>query len=99
MRDDIEHSDADIQGDIEFALLQMRSETLTRVDEAILRLDAGKYGFCSRCEIEISEARLRAMPFAVRCGACEGKREQQQGHATRLAQRSGLSPFSTLIGS
>ena len=26
--DDLEHSDADIQGDIEFAVLQMRAETL-----------------------------------------------------------------------
>ena len=44
VRDDLEASDADIQGDIEFALLQMRAETLTRIDEALVRLDAGKYG-------------------------------------------------------
>ena len=41
VRDDLEHSDADIQGDIEFALIQMRAETLTRIDQALVRLDAG----------------------------------------------------------
>ena len=42
-RDTLEHSEADIQGDIEFALLQMRSETLMRIDEALVRLDEGQY--------------------------------------------------------
>jgi DnaK suppressor protein len=94
VRDDLEHSDADIQGDIELALLQMRADTLARIDEALVRLDAGKYGSCFECEAEIAERRLRAMPFAVRCQACEERREQEQGHARRLAQRRSLSLYS-----
>jgi RNA polymerase-binding transcription factor len=89
VRDDLEHSDADIQGDIEFALLQMRTESLIRIDEALVRLDAGKYGSCFECESEISERRLRALPFAVRCQACEERRERTQGHARKLAQHRG----------
>ena len=87
VRDDIEHSDADIQGDIELSLLQMRAATLTRIDEALVRIDAGEYGFCFECSREISERRLRALPFAVRCRACEEKREQEQTHTRQLAQR------------
>ena len=87
VRDEIEHSDADIQGDIGLALLQMRAATLTRIDEALVRIDAGEYGFCFECSREISEARLRALPFAVRCRACEEKREQEQTHTQQLAQR------------
>ena len=89
VRDDLEHCDADTQGDIAFALLQMRAETLSRVDEALVRLDAGKYGCCFECEQEISERRLRALPFAVRCQTCEERRERHQGHARDLAQRRG----------
>jgi DnaK suppressor protein len=74
--DEVEHSDADIQGDIECGLLGIRAETLTRIDEALVRLDAGEYGSCSQCATEISERRLRALPFAVRCKACEERREQ-----------------------
>lgn len=88
VRDDLEHSDADIQGDIELSLLQMRAETLTRIDEALVRLDAGKYGSCFECTREISERRLRALPFAVRCQACEERREQE-GNARQVAQRRG----------
>jgi DnaK suppressor protein len=96
VRDDIEHSDADSQGDIEFALLQMRADTLARVDEALVRLDAGKYGFCVECDGEISERRLHALPFAVRCQACQEKQEQEQGHAR---QRGGFSLFPDAVSS
>jgi DnaK suppressor protein len=99
VRDDLEHSDADIQGDIELALLQMRSETLTRIDEALVRLDAGKYGSCFECAGEISERRLRALPFAVRCQACEERREKE-GNARQAAQRrGGTSLFPEAISS
>ena len=98
--DYLEHSDADIQGDIELALIQMRAETLNRIDEALVRLDTGKYGSCFECEREISERRLRALPFAVRCQACEERREQEQGRARQLSQRRGsFSLFPDVIRS
>jgi DnaK suppressor protein len=97
VRDDLEHSDADSQGDIALALLQMRAEALARIDEALARLEADKYGSCFECQTEISERRLRALPFAVRCQACEERREQEQGRARRLAGRSaGFSLFSNV---
>ena len=99
VRDDLEHSDADIQGDIELSLLQMRAETLTRIDEALVRLDAGKYGSCFECEGEISERRLQALPFAARCQACEERRENEKGHERQLAQQRGsLSLFRDVVG-
>ena len=99
VRDDLEMSDADIQGDIEFELLQMRSETLSRIDEALVRLDAGKYGSCFACDREIARRRLRAQPFAVRCQECEERREIEQNRARHLAQRGGFSLFPDLISS
>jgi len=98
--DELERSDADVQGDLEFALLQMRAETLARIDEALLRLGAGQYGSCFECAEEISDRRLRAMPFAVRCQTCEETREQGQRSAQQLAQRRGsLSLFAPVVGS
>jgi len=93
VRDDLEHCDADIQEAIELALLQMRAETLARVDEALVRLDEGAYGSCLTCDGEIAERRLRALPFAVRCQACEDRREQEEGRARQLAQRCGSLPL------
>lgn len=100
VRDDAEVSDADIQREIEFALLQMRAEALTRIDEALVRLDACEYGSCFECESEISERRLRALPFAVCCQACEERREQEHGRARQLAQRrGGFSLFPDVVSS
>ena len=70
-----ESSEADIQEDIEFALIQMKAETLTKINDAMGRLEEGTYGYCLDCAGEISEPRLRALPFAVRCKECEEARE------------------------
>lgn len=100
VRDEVECSDAGVNGDIELAVLQMKAEVLTRIDQALVRLDAGEYGRCVTCEAEISEARLRALPFAVRCKTCEEKRELGQCQARQLAQTSsGFSLFTDLARS
>jgi DnaK suppressor protein len=99
-RDDIDLSDADIQGDLEFALIQMRTDTLSRIDVALSRLAAGEYGACVDCKGEIAPRRLRALPFAVRCQACEERREQAQSRARKLAQRRGsFTLFPNAVGS
>ena len=97
--DVLDHSDGDVQGDLELALLQMRAATLIRIDEALVRLDAGKYGSCFECADEISEQRLRALPFAVRCRTCEERREQEQKHARQLDQRRESSLFPEVVRS
>jgi DnaK suppressor protein len=99
VRDELEISDADIQGDIELAVLQMRAANVTRIEEALVRLDAGHYGSCAECEEHISERRLRAMPFAVRCQACEERREEEQGQVRELAQRRGRFLFPDAVSS
>src|SRR5437762_12978276 len=53
--DAAETSEADIQDDIEFALIQMKSETLHKIEEALARLDEGTYGNCFECGDEIEE--------------------------------------------
>jgi DnaK suppressor protein len=86
-----ETSEVDIQEDIELALIQMKAETLTKINEALARLDAGRYGFCFECGDDISEARLRALPFAVRCKDCEEARENAAQRERTLSQRRGSS--------
>jgi len=100
VRDDVDAADAGIQSDIDAALLQMRAETLTRINEALFLLDAGQYGSCVECEGEIAARRLRALPFAVRCQACEETYETKQGRERQLAhRRSNLSLFADVVSS
>src|SRR6202166_2812861 len=89
--DAVESSEADIQEDIEFALIQMKSETLNKVTDALVRLKQGDYGYCFECGEEIGEKRLRALPFAVRCKDCEEAREIAEQRERQLAQRSGTA--------
>ncbi|MGH9383684.1 MAG: TraR/DksA family transcriptional regulator [Vicinamibacterales bacterium] len=86
-----ETSEVDIQEDIEFALIQMKAETLNKINEALSRLEEGNYGFCFECGEEIAEARLRALPFAVRCKDCEEARENAQQRERVLARRGSSS--------
>src|SRR5919106_1991245 len=86
-----ESSEVDIQEDIEFALIQMKAETLNKIDAALRRLDEGTYGDCFECGEEISHARLRALPFAVRCKDCEEARETAEQRERQMAQKRGSS--------
>ena len=90
--DAAETTEADIQDDIELALIQMKSETLHKIEEALTRLDEKTYGNCNECGDEISERRLRALPFAVRCKDCEEARELAERRERVQSQRrpSGL---------
>ena len=76
-------SEAGSQQALDLALLQRRSEALGRVDEALGRIDAGEHGHCLECHVEISEQRLRALPAAVRCTACEDRHERDAARARR----------------
>jgi DnaK suppressor protein len=89
--DTVESAEADIQEDLEFALVQMKSETLNKVNDALVRLEQGNYGNCFDCGEEIAEKRLRALPFAVRCKDCEEARENAEQRARQLQQRRGTS--------
>ena len=93
-----ETSVSDIQEDIELALIQMKAETLTRVNEALERLNAGNYGRCNECGDEISPQRLRALPFAVRCKDCEEAREVAQQRERMIQRRGAASLFIDMQG-
>src|SRR6187455_1477955 len=88
-----ESSEVDIQEDIELALIQMKSETLNKIEAARRRLDEGTYGDCFECGDEISEARLRALPFAVRCKDCEEARETAEQRERAMAKRGSSNLF------
>ena len=89
--DAVESAEADIQEDIEFALVQMKSETLNKINDALARLEHGNYGNCFDCGDEIAEKRLRALPFAVRCKDCEEARENAERRERQMNARRGAS--------
>jgi DnaK suppressor protein len=99
VRDEAESSQLDLQDDIRLALIQLKTETLSKIDAALGRLEEGNYGNCFECGDEIAGARLRALPFAVRCRDCEQSREAADERERFLGQRrNSLSFFPDLDG-
>jgi DnaK suppressor protein len=93
VRDAAESSEIDIQDDIGFALIQLKAETLNKRITALRRIDEGDYGDCFECGGEIAEARLRALPFAVRCRDCEAIHETPDRRERLTASRSSSALF------
>lgn len=48
-------------------LVDIRQDELVKMDQAERKLKEGTYGICEECGEEISEERLAAVPYAVRC--------------------------------
>lgn len=88
--DDIDVSSDHLQDEIAFAAIQAHSDLRRRIEEALDRLDAGQYGRCRECGDAIADARLRALPFAVRCVACERRCEGRLRQS--IGPRGGPSP-------
>jgi DnaK suppressor protein len=70
---------ADAERDLSIALEERESAELVAIDEALKRVADGSFGLCVDCGVEVGTARLHANPTAMRCLACQEKREKAQG--------------------
>jgi RNA polymerase-binding transcription factor len=88
VQDAEEQAVTDFAKDMEFALVQMKADTLALIDEALRRLEAGTYGECAECGTEIPAARLKALPFAVKCVNCQEQEETRTAEENKAALRA-----------
>ncbi len=84
--DDGDWSVIDLSEDISLKQLTTHRENLLKIDEALRKLKEGTYGKCEDCGEEISEKRLKVIPFAIYCIDCKEKREQLE----ELEKKQGL---------
>src|SRR6476660_2304083 len=73
------------------ALLEAAREQVAALDDALRRLDEGRYGVCDRCGQPIGAERLAARPAAVTCVRCagDGRRRVSPPTAARSSARAG----------
>lgn len=74
---------ADVAADDEFNLLssqlaESESRELAKVEEALARIDEGRFGLCDGCNEKIPLPRLQALPYATRCVRCQRETERNQ---------------------
>ena len=63
--------------ELDMALTDLETRELGAVSEALRRLQGGDYGVCTDCDADIPFDRLKVEPWALRCVACETRRENQ----------------------
>ena len=64
-------ADADVEGlEVELIMSRTEGEILSAIEEALVRIENGTYGNCTECGKPVSEERLRAIPYAMRCIDC-----------------------------
>src|ERR1700690_3629936 len=49
--------------------------TIKEIEAALERLDEGSYGICDECGNDITEGRLKIVPFAKYCKVCQEEQE------------------------
>lgn len=59
-----------------YAYVEMKAKELESIEEALNRLESGKYGQCLDCGRWIRPARLEIVPHTIRCSACKEKWEK-----------------------
>ena len=75
--DRVDDATTEIVGAILSRLEGQQKYELDEVDEALARLEYGSFGLCQGCDQRVPLARLRAMPTARYCLACQKRIETQ----------------------
>jgi len=57
------------------ARLDAYAHMLARIEAALARMDAGRYGFCLACEGRIALTRLEADPAEAVCDTCDERED------------------------
>jgi len=56
---------------------QRSDDYIEYLNEALQRIEAGTFGVCRVCGVDIGRARLDAVPTATRCIGCKSKQDKE----------------------
>lgn len=85
--DPLDRSVAMERRDSAVSAVNIAQRKLQAIDDALTRIQTGEWGLCARCEDEISEKRLRAMPTARYCLACQEQTDKRVGRGPQQTQQ------------
>ncbi|HKR00093.1 MAG TPA: TraR/DksA family transcriptional regulator [Pyrinomonadaceae bacterium] len=79
VKDSLDMSLQDVNQELMLRLGERESQAVADIDQALMRMDEGTYGECTRCGKPIDERRLEAMPTARYDAACQAEIEASRG--------------------
>ncbi len=65
--------------ELTLSLMGSEKDALKQIDEALKRIEDGRFGQCEECGMKIPEARLVVIPYAALCVRCASQREESHG--------------------
>jgi DnaK suppressor protein len=79
LQDGDDATQRDAERTIDFDRTDRDAVELAAIDQALQRLDSGRYGLCADCGEPIAVQRLQAAPQVLRCLDCETAHERAAG--------------------
>ncbi|MCA9523879.1 MAG: TraR/DksA family transcriptional regulator [Myxococcales bacterium] len=76
--DEMDLASSEYNQAIAFRLRGREKHLLSKIEEALGRIETGVYGYCEVCEEPIGDARLRARPVATYCISCKEEQERRE---------------------
>lgn len=71
----------DLMSEMVLKLGDRESQMIADIDQALLRMEEGSYGRCTKCNRQIDERRLEALPTARYDASCQEAVEAGSGEA------------------
>jgi len=76
--DETDLAASEITQNLVFKLRDRERQLLSKIDEALSRMEDGTFGTCQDCEEPIEPRRLEARPVSTLCIACKEKQEHRE---------------------
>jgi DnaK suppressor protein len=76
--DETDLAASEVNQNLVFKLRDRERQLLSKIDEALGRMDEGQFGICQDCEEPIEPRRLEARPVSTLCIACKEKQEHRE---------------------
>jgi DnaK suppressor protein len=76
--DETDLAASEVNQNLVFKLRDRERQLLTKIDEALARMEDGHFGVCQDCEEPIEPRRLEARPVSTLCISCKEKQEHRE---------------------
>ncbi len=80
-KDEVDQANANIEQAMRLQLRNRETFTLSRINDAIRRIDEGSFGRCDTCDEYIELRRLQARPTTTLCISCKEEEEKMNASA------------------
>ena len=76
--DPTDRASMESERNFELRIRDRKRKLISKIKDALVRIEAGTYGICEECGENISNERLKARPVTTLCIDCKKKQENQE---------------------